>query len=149
MSDCSTGVQAARRGSYEPVETDLGRARRLPRLRDAAMTASEPTACAHEGCARRARVCRECVRAVSFKWWDAIARHWAPGDRCAPCETGHPEVCGDHFIDDVAEHRAHMRELGNRIGEPEPPDVIAFYRQGFDAGRAQGLEAGRAEGDRS
>ncbi len=94
--------------------------------------------CRHRGCRSRARACRECVRAISFQWWSAIARH--PTDtapRCELCETGLAEVCADHFLDDVAEHRAVMRELGHRIGEPDPPDTLAVFARGVAEGRAQ------------
>ena len=91
--------------------------------------------CVHEGCRRRPWICRECVRACSLQWWGAIARHPSEtGQRCELCEVGESAVCGEHFLEDLAEHRALMRELGHRIGEPEPPDVIAILQQGYDQG---------------
>ena len=91
--------------------------------------------CVHEGCRRRPRICRECVRACSLQWWGAIARHPSQtGQRCELCELGEPAVCGEHFLEDLAEHRSQMRELGHRIGEPEPPDVMAILQQGYDQG---------------
>ena len=92
--------------------------------------------CIHRGCARHPRVCRECVRAVSFKWWGAIARHYTrPDPRCQLCEIGQAEVCAECFINDVLLHRAQMRELGNPIGEPEPPDVVEIFARGVQEGR--------------
>ncbi len=101
--------------------------------------------CSHQGCARTARVCRECVRAISFQWWGAIARHATDtGERCELCELGLAEVCGEHFLDDVAQHRAQMRELGQRIGEPDPPDTLAVFAQGVTEGRAQAAREDRS-----
>ncbi|MGA2014972.1 MAG: hypothetical protein ABSH51_31205 [Solirubrobacteraceae bacterium] len=94
--------------------------------------------CSHDGCTRTARVCCECVRAISFQWWGAIARHATDvAPRCELCETGLAEVCGEHFLNDAAEHRALMLELGHRIGEPDPPDPVAVFAQGIAEGRAQ------------
>ena len=101
--------------------------------------------CSHAGCEGRARVCRECVRAISFQWWGAIARHAADiAPRCELCEIGLAEVCCEHFLDDVAEHRARMRQLGHRIGEPDPPDTLAVFAQGVEEGRAQATREGRS-----
>jgi hypothetical protein len=101
--------------------------------------------CSRAGCGGRARVCRECVRAISFQWWGAIARHAADiAPRCELCELGLAEVCGEHFIDDVAEHRAGMRELGHRIGEPDPPDTLAVFARGVAGGWAQSAHEDRS-----
>ena len=61
------------------------------------------------------------------------------GDMTSP--AGHSEpVCSakllpsEHFLEDLAEHRALMRELGHLIGEPEPPDVLAILQHGYDQG---------------
>ena len=101
--------------------------------------------CRHQGCPGRARVCRECVRAISFQWWGATARHLTDtAPRCELCELGLAEVCGTHFLDDVAEHRARMRQLGHRIGEPDPPDRLAVFAQGVAEGRAQAAREDRS-----
>lgn len=94
--------------------------------------------CTHAGCGGRARVCRECVRAIALQWWGAIARHPADvGPRCELCNLGRAEVCAEHFLEDVAEHRARMRELGQRIGEPDPPDTLAAFAKGIEEGLAR------------
>ncbi len=94
--------------------------------------------CRHHGCPGRARVCCECVRAISLQWWGAIARRAADtAPHCELCKLGLAEVCGEHGLDDVAEHRARMRQLGHRIGEPYPPDTLAVFAQGVAEGRAQ------------
>ena len=101
--------------------------------------------CSRDECDRRARVCHEFVRAMSFQWWDAIARH--PADtaaHCELCELGLAEVCGGHCLDDVAEHRARMRHLGHRIGEPDPPDTLAVFAQGVAEVRAQAAREDRS-----
>jgi hypothetical protein len=100
--------------------------------------------CIHPGCDRPPRVCRECVRARSLRWWGAIARHNGAAPRCELCEFGHAEICGECFVDDVTEHRAQMRRLGNRMGEPEPPDVFEIYARGIDEGRRLEREGTRA-----
>jgi hypothetical protein len=73
------------------------------------------------GCDKPAVVCSECVRALALMWWDAIARHSSgdPEVRCALCEIGAPEFCGDHAIVGAAKHREMLRSSGNAIeGEP-------------------------------
>ncbi len=123
-------------------DRSLGRVRR-----DRAMTQhSQPgSQFSDQECGGRARVCRDCVRAISLQWWDAIARH--PADiapRCELCELGLAEVCGEHFLDDVAEHRARMRQLGQRIGERDPPDTLAAFTNGVERGRAQATREDRS-----
>jgi hypothetical protein len=81
------------------------------------------------------RVCRECVRAVSLQWWGAIARHHGAPPRCELCGVGDAELCGECFLDHVAEHRSEMRRARNRIGEPGPPDVLDTYARGIEEGR--------------
>jgi hypothetical protein len=101
--------------------------------------------CSRDECERTARVCRECVRAISWQVWAAIARHAADiAARCDLCEIALAEVCGEHVLDDVAEHRARMRGLGHRIGEPDPPDTLAVFARGVAEGRAQAAREDRS-----
>ena len=132
---------AGRSDCYAPPRRSRSQPRARPRRWHGGGAVSAAM-CVHEGCRRRARICRECVRACSLQWWGAIARHRSEtGQRCELCELGEPAVCGEHFLEDLAEHRSQMRELGHRIGEPEPPDVIAILQQGYE----QGLKARRRE----
>ena len=79
-----------------------------------------------------ARICRECVRALAFQWWDAIARHDIGDSRCELCEhTGGAIYCAEHALDAIVEHRALIRSLGHRIGEPPPVDVTDLLDRGL------------------
>lgn len=141
------------------IERDLGRSqidhddvcgridalsRRRRREERSAMTLPG-NCCSRDECEHTARACRECVRAIPLQVWGAIARHAADiAARGDLCELGLAEACGEHFLDDVAEHRARMRELGHRIGEPDPPDTLAVFAQGVEEGRAQAAREGRS-----
>jgi len=66
-------------------------------------------------------------------WWGAIARHDIGGSCCELCEhSGGATYCADHALDAILEHRAYMRELGHRIGEPPPPDVTELLNRGVE-----------------
>jgi hypothetical protein len=87
--------------------------------------------CITEACQRAARVCHECVRALAFEWWDAIARHDIGGSHCELCgHTGGATYCAEHALDAILDHRAHMRELGHRIGEPASVDITGLVNRG-------------------
>jgi len=45
----------------------------------------------------------------------AIARHPEAGTDCILCEDGEPAYCGDCFVDQVALHRAALRDAHNPI----------------------------------
>jgi hypothetical protein len=78
-----------------------------------------------------------------LRWGTSTARHHGPAPRCQLCELGHAELCGECFLDQVTEHRAHMRRLGNRIGEPDPPDTLEAYTRGVQDGRRLEREENR------
>ena len=87
--------------------------------------------CCQDGCRAAARICRECVRALAFQWWEAIARHDLDDSRCELCEhTGGACYCAEHALDAIIEHRDLMRALGHRIGEPPPVDITELLSRG-------------------
>ena len=63
-------------------------------------------------------VCQECVRAIAFQWFGAVARHPESGTDCALCEHGPALYCARCFVEQIAEYRAALRRNGVTIGEP-------------------------------
>jgi hypothetical protein len=102
-----------------------------PRAPRSAAAMSAQTICYENGCGPPARICRECVRALAFQWWGAIARHDLGASLCELCEhTGGACYCAEHALDTIVEHRALMRSLGHRIGEPPPVDITDLVSRG-------------------
>ena len=103
-----------------------------PRVLRRASLMNSRTSCCQDGCRLSARICRECVRALAFQWWDAIARHDIGDSRCELCgHTGGAIYCAEHALDAIVEHRALIRSLGHRIGEPPPVDVTDLLDRGL------------------
>ncbi len=80
-----------------------------------------PDSAPEPSCACRqapAIVCQECVRAIAFQWFGAVARHPESGTDCALCEHGPALYCARCFVEQIAEYRAALRRNGVTIGEP-------------------------------
>jgi hypothetical protein len=106
------------------IQPEARAPREDPRGPRSAAAVSGETSCCENGCRRTGRICRECVRALAFQWWGAIARHDLGDSRCELCEhTGGACYCAEHALDAIVEHRALMRSLGHRIGEPPPVEL--------------------------
>lgn len=80
--------------------------------------------CSTKTCNRSALVCDECVRALAFEWWGAIARHGEDVNEDKQCflrEIGYAMWCpecallGEHS---VVNRRDQLRKDGHTIGEP-------------------------------
>lgn len=121
--------QALGRGHRHAEQRALGGDPRAPRR---VASTSTRTGCCQDGCGASARICRACVRALAFQWWDAIARHDIGDSRCELCEhTGGAIYCAEHALDAIVEHRALIRSLGHRIGEPRRVDVTDLLDRGL------------------
>ena len=81
--------------------------------------------CQASDCDQQAVICWECVRALAFMWWGAIARHGegvSSKARCLLCEVGRAESCARCAIlgeNGVVEYRKQLRAWGNELGEPD------------------------------